>query len=173
MQRVMWKIYASRIKQLGPRYIARAAIALAAILVWGIFSLSFALGLQQQRAAPQPQAPALTPVATTGATGEQQYPVSVTYPELLEKARGMCPEDRPFILVDDDGAVSQMTDYLLYPRKIEYIQTKVPFEASNLANSAGGCAANYGPGTARRLDPYVARLERIVCAADGCLYSIK
>jgi hypothetical protein len=154
----------ARGRQLGPRYIARIVIALAAMLVWGAFSLNFALGVQQ-RAVDEQSAPPL-PVATK--VLNRPNPVPVTYPELLQKARMVCPEDRPFILLNDgDDGVVQLSDYLLYPREILLIHT------DNLANAVGGCAANYGIDAERRLALFGARLELIVCAAEGCLYSIR
>jgi hypothetical protein len=150
-------------------------IALATMLVWGMYSLNFALGVQQ-RAVDTPSSvplPAYGPAPVSTEVVSEQNPVSVTYPELLQKARAVCPEDRPFILLNDEEGVVQLSDYLLYPRKIEFVRSTVTFGDANLANAMGGCAANYGIDAERRLAPFRARLDRIACAAAGCLYYIR
>lgn len=157
----------SKIKEMGPRYIAQVVLASLIVVVSVFFSLAYVLGGFVHGAEEQSVG------IPASSSRFMDTPSGVTYNSLLQTAASVCPQDRPFILLNQGSAIYQLADYYFYPRKVVPTELTDPFGASDLAKAQGGCLANFGPETAARLDGLRGRLQEIICSVDGCLYSIK
>lgn len=146
---------------------ARAAIAVAVIVVWGLLSVSFVVGSWLQGI--QRQA---TLVNGTDPTGVEILSRS-SFHALLQTARTACPQDKPLFLLNNGSALNQLSDYYFYPRRVRSIEADEPFGRAELDAHKGGCVVTYGPQNATRLDPFKETLKEVICSMEGCLYLVQ
>ena len=74
-------------------------------------------------------------------------------------------------MLSDDPITWLQGNYLLYPRRLNVVQSMDGFTAADLNAHTNGCLITYGSVRAR-LDPFRARLSQAVCAGEDCLYRI-
>ena len=143
--------------------LARAAAGLALLITW------------LQAEAP-PAWDAWWSAVRTPAAAALSYDERAGLPEgqlniLFVAARAACPEDQRVLLLADDPIAWIQGSYLLYPLRLDVVQTVDGFTRADLDVHAGGCVLHYGPQGAR-LEPFLARLDPLGCSPAGCLYRI-
>ena len=91
--------------------------------------------------------------------------------QLAEAARSACPGPRAVLVVSDDPLTWLRGNYLLYPRRLDVVQSVDGFTPADLDAHAGGCLFTYG-GERARIDPFRPRLSPVACVADDCVYRV-
>jgi len=91
---------------------------------------------------------------------------------LMAAAQNACQQAPRLLLLSDEPAAWMWGSYLLYPQRLDVVQSVDGFTAANLDEHSGGCVLWYGSqGT--RLEPFVERLAPLRCTAEGCLYRVR
>lgn len=96
-----------------------------------------------------------------------------SFHSVLQTARTTCPQDMPFIILNNGSAINQLSDYYFYPRRVVSVDTDEPFSQADLDAHKGGCIATFGPENATRLASFKAVLKEVTCAGEGCLYLVQ
>jgi len=146
---------------------ARAAIAVAVIAVWGLLSVSFVVGSWLQGI--EKQVAIVTSADPTGVEISNRS----SFHALLQTARTTCPQDKPLFILNNGSAINQLSDYYFYPRRVRSIEIAEPFGRAELDAHKGGCVATFGLQNATRLDPFKETLKEVTCADEGCLYLVQ
>lgn len=92
--------------------------------------------------------------------------------ELMNSAADECPAEPRLLLLSDEPIAWMQGSYLIYPQRIDVIQTVDGFTSADLDAHAGGCLMWYRS-SAPRIQPFVARLAPIRCLDEGCLYRLR
>lgn len=142
-------------------YAIRYALGLGVILSWAVLPLNSALA----------------ELAATWQTPRQTVQGTVSKTELfipaLTQAGTYCPPQSRVLILNSGTGVGNLTQYYVYPRRVDLIELSQPFTASDLDAHKGGCLLYYGAEAGQRLDPFRSRLTQIKCSGDGCLYGIE
>jgi hypothetical protein len=140
----------------------RVAIAGLAVLVGLLAGLVHTLRLWAE-----PDRAFGTDLDTTAATAPAGF-----Y-EVLQTARDTCPRDLPFLVLGDDVALHQISDYYLYPRRVIAVSSADPYDERTASTYPGSCVAAYGTEQVARARTLRERISEVACAPSGCLFEIK
>ncbi len=110
------------------------------------------------------------PLAKDGRSPAGGHPLEIVT-VLAGTARTACPGDGPVLVISDDPFAWLRGNYLLYPRRLDVVQSVDGFTAVDLDAHRGGCLFTYGPQRAR-IEPFRPRLTAAGCAGDDCVYRI-
>ena len=92
---------------------------------------------------------------------------------VLQTARDTCPGDLPFLVLGDDVALYQITDYYVYPRRVVRIRATDPLNEQTAAAYPGSCVAAYQDEGVARIRSLGNRASEVACAPSGCLYRLR
>ena len=90
---------------------------------------------------------------------------------LATAAGSACPGGGPILVVSDDPIAWLRGNYVLYPRKLDVVQSVDGFTAADLDAHSGGCLLTFGPQRSR-IEPYRPRLLQAACTGDDCVYRV-
>ena len=113
---------------------------------------------------------------TPSATGLSYEQLRATLPDgplnsLLAAARNYCVAEPALVIMSDNVAAWIQGNYLLYPRRIDVIQSVDGLTIADFTVHDGGCLLSYQP-NADRLETFSQHLSEITCAGESCLYRI-
>ena len=91
---------------------------------------------------------------------------------LLVAAQSACPAGKRVLVLSDEPAAWFLGSYLLYPRRLDVVQSVDGFTAADMESHRGGCAVIYGPHR-HRIEPYLGDVATVTCGQDGCVFRVQ